>query len=127
MKIRYKNLPKGQFSIRIPPNFGKKVPTDLVFIDGVVDVDEIFGKRLLHLDPNIYEEVNELIEPTPVPTEPLINKGMIERVETKTDAPVEVTTPTEAEKPKIKRGRPVKKEVEAPSSPEEIKEFAKTI
>jgi len=92
MKIRLESAPAGIFKIRIPPK------TDLTFIDGVCEVEDIYGRRLL-VD---HYEFKQVIEPEI-------------KLENK-----------ESDTPKLKVGRPAKK-IEEVETSEAIKDFVKQI
>ncbi len=100
MKIRYAGAPEGTFKIKVPPK------NELVFVDKVCEVEEIFGRRLLVAHPE-YEQI----------VEPEIKEEIKESV---------ITAP---EIPKAKVGRPAKKIEEIPIGEDQqaIKDFVKQI
>jgi hypothetical protein len=95
MKIRYEGAPMGIYKIKAPPKI------DMTFVDGICEVEEITGRRLLVNHPYF----KQVTEPEVV-------------IESK-----ESTTP---EIPKVKLGRPARK-IEEVEAPDAIKDFIKQI
>jgi hypothetical protein len=96
MKIKYEGAPAGIFRIKVPPKL------ELVFNDGICEVEETIAKRLLVSHP----EYKQVIEKMPDP------------VESKEQVAPE----------KAKVGRPAKKIEEIPIGEQEaIKDFVKQI
>ena|SRR4030042_1516390 len=101
MKIRYAGAPRGIFRIKVPPKM------ELVFNDGICEVDDVAGIRLL-VSHSEYSQVLDVQAPPEV------------KVEDKEQIAPEI--------PK-KVGRPAKKIEEIPSGEDQqaIKEFVKQI
>jgi len=104
MKIKYEGAPMGIFKIKVPPKI------ELTFMDGICEVEEVTGKRLLDSHP----EYSLVIEKMPEP-------------EVKVESKEQVAPETKA-----KVGRPAKKIEEIPigeqeSRQEAIKDFVKQI
>ena len=96
MKIRYEGAPMGIYKIKIPPKL------DLVFVDGMCEVEEITGRRLLVNHPYF----KQVIEP---------------------EIKVENKEPEKApDITKAKLGRPARK-IEEVEASEAIKDFVKQI
>ena len=95
MKIRYEGSPMGIYKIKVPPK------TDLIFIDGMCEVEEIYGRRLLVNHPYF--------------------KQVIEEVKIENKEPEKAP-----EIMKAKLGRPVRN-IEVPIEEQSIKDFVKQI
>ncbi len=97
MKIKYEGAPAGNFRIKIPPKL------ELLFVDGICEVEEVTGRRLLVSHP----EYSQVLEP-----------------EVKEESKEQLAP----EIPKAKVGRPAKKIEEIPIGEEQaIKDFVKQI
>lgn len=97
MKIRYEGAPMGIYKIKVPPK------TELVFVEGMCEVEEITGRRLLVNHPYF----KQVIEP----------EVKIENKEP--EKALDIT--------KAKLGRPVTRKIEEVEASEAIKDFVKQI